>query len=113
MEFYVDECGEYDNFIMDAMRAYDPAVYTDADFDIFKHIEHDNIIYFDKSFNILTFCTIIVTPEHYKMSYTWCNGTRESIRAYVKGIDYVLARYNPLAFGEGALKFNKIRRVTS
>jgi len=112
MIFHIDKIGAYDNFIKECMRKYDPTIYNDSDFKILKTLKHENVLYFNKDFDILTFCTIIITPEYNKMTYTWCLGNRESVKAYVKGIDYVLARYNPLMFGKGALKFNKIRRVT-
>ena len=111
MKFLTDTKGEYDEFIKNAMREYDSTVYTEAEFDLLRTTEHENILYLDKSFNILTFCTIIVMADHYKMCYSWCDGSRESIKAYAKGIDYVVARCNPLAFGVGAIKFNKIKRL--
>ena len=111
-EYKTDINGICDQFVIDRMREYDPITYTEEDFKIFKSSKHQTVLYFDENFNIVTFCVIMVLPDQYKMAYTWCKGTRESIRAYTKGIDYVVARYNPLVFGKGALKFNKIKRIT-
>ena len=109
-DYIVDSIKQHDDFICEKMQIYDPSVYTELDFDIYRRSNHDNILYLDANDKIITFCVIINDYSQHKMAYTWCNGSKVSIQAYAKGIDYVIAKYNQISFSSGALKFNKIKR---
>ena len=98
-------------FIEEKMKAYDSEVYTEEEFDNFFKKPHKNIVFSSKSGEILAFACILVLTDGYKMCYTYTS--KRGKRAYAKGIDYMIARYSPMYFGEGALKFNKIRRLTN
>lgn len=107
--FIVDKNNNFDKFIIDKMKQLKKNEYTEDDFILYKLIKHENVLYYNNG-EFIAFCVIIldVIP---KMAYTWCDGTTKGKRAYAEGIDYVLARYNRLAFGVGALKVNKTRRI--
>lgn len=96
-------------FIEDKMSAYDSSVYTQSEFDNFFQKPHKNVIFYNKNGEIDAFACILVYADGFKMCYTYSSKTGK--RTYVKGIDYMIENYSPLYFGEGALKFNKIRRL--
>jgi len=91
------------------MQEYDASVYTDEDLETYFSLPHINVVATNEDGRVLAFACILVLEEGYKMCYTY--STKDGKKAYVKGIDYMVARYNPMYFGEGALKFNKIRRL--
>lgn len=108
----VDNDNKYDNFIMDKMREYDPTSYTDEDFKIYCNTPHTNMMYLDKDGNIIVFATILILDKINYMCYTWCSKTRDGIRGYIKGIDYMVKNYQPLKFNTAdSQKFNKIKRM--
>ena len=96
-------------FIERVMSNYDGEVYHKDDFDTYFSLDHINCMAITDDGYILAFACIVVEENAYKMCYTY--SAEDGKRAYAEGIDYMVARYNPMFFGEGALKFNKIRKL--
>lgn len=103
------EASAIKDFVCAKMREIDEDIYNDTELDRFFNADNRMVVY-EENDNILAFCGIIVLPDGYKMCYTWCSDKGK--RAYAEGIDYMIARYNPMFFGDGALKLNKIKRIT-
>lgn len=99
------------DLIIEKMQQVDPVVYTDEELHSYFRIPHKNIVFIDETNTIISFCCIINFQEGFKMCYTWCEPNRAGMRAYVRGIDYMMLHYYPMAFGEGAVKLNKIKRM--
>ena len=99
------------DFIESKMKEYDSNTYTDDDFAIYFNSEHKNIVALNDDGDIIAFCCLSRYNDGYRMCYTWCN--KQGRKAYAQGIDHVINNYGPIYFGEGALKFNKIKRITN
>lgn len=109
MTYYVEIDDSIRPFIEEKMSNIDKLVYNTEEFNLFFGMEHKNIFAVSDDGRLLAFACIAVLHDGYKMCYTWCD--KEGKRAYANGIDYMIARYNPMMFGQGALKFNKIKRI--
>lgn len=109
MNYYEAEDSEIRDFIEEKMSEYDSTIYTKEEFNAFFTQKHINIAIKDENNEYLAFACLVVLDKGFKMCYTY--SSRKGIRAYAKGIDYIIAKYTPLYFSNGALKFNKIRRL--
>lgn len=98
-------------FIEDKMSLVDPGIYNAEEFDRFFSYKHKIIADIDAKGKIIAFCGIMVKDKSFKMCHTWSDGTRAGILAYSNGIDHMITHYNPMEFGQGALRFNKIKRL--
>ncbi len=109
MNYYEADDNEIREFVEEKMSEYNSSLYTKDEFNSFFTEKHINIAIKDENNEFLAFACLLVLDKGYKMCYTYTS--IKGKKAYTKGIDYILAKYTPMYFGEGALKFNKIRRL--
>ena len=99
-------------YIQDKMSSVDSNVYNETEFNIFFSLPHRIFANINPHGIIIAFCTLRTLDNGYQMCYSWCNGTREGKKAYLKGIHSMIEDYGPISFAAGALKLNIIRRLT-
>jgi hypothetical protein len=116
--YLIDSNGVYDDFVIREMRKIDPETYGTSEFILYRHMDHDNVIYVSEEGEVIAFCVILVNRSFSQMNkrfpqitYTWCDGTLSGKKAYLMGIDFLFERYGDILVGPGALKINKIRRI--
>jgi len=80
-------------FIEKKMKAVDSEAYTQEDFDTYFSNEHLNIVSKSKSGKILAFCCIIVVNNTKYMGYSWCDNSYQGVKAYSKGLKYIISTY--------------------
>jgi len=81
------------SFIEEKMKAVDSEAYTQKDFDTYFSNKHLNITSKSKSGEILAFCCIIVLNNTKYMGYSWCDNSYKGVKAYSKGLKYIIATY--------------------
>jgi len=98
-------------FIQDSMRAVDDITYTQEDFDTYFSNEHLNIVSKSKSGKILAFCCIIVVNDTKYMCYSWCDNSYQGIKAYSKGLKYIISTYPEVQYMRDNLPTFIVKRI--
>ncbi len=107
---YIIEINDtWKSFICKNMVQYGE-VYNQKDFDAYFSMKHYNIGAFYQN-RLIAFGCVLEIDDIYAMCYSWNDGTREGKRAFAKGIDYILERFDGILFDdEYGNKYNKTKR---
>ena len=81
------------SFIEEKMRAIDGETYTQEDFDTYFSNKHLNVVSKAENGEIMAFCCIIGLNNTKFMGYSWCDNSYQGIKAYSKGLKYIISTY--------------------
>jgi len=98
-------------FIEEKMKAIDSETYTQKDFDTYFSNEHLNITSINKTDEIMAFCCIIVINNTKFMGYSWCDNSYQGVKAYSKGLKYIIATYPEVQYIKDILPTFIIKRI--
>ena len=100
------------DFIEEKMSEVDSKVYTKEDFNVYFTHKHINFTVLDDFNNIMAFCCIICLDNKRFMGYSWCDKTHQGIKAYSKGLQYVIKNYPDVLYDMDIIPKYIIKRIT-
>jgi len=98
-------------FIEAKMKAINSSVYTQEDFDAYFSNEHINVVSINKADEIMAFCCIMVINNTKFMGYSWCDNSYQGVKAYSKGLKYILATYPEVQYMKDILPTFITKRI--
>jgi len=98
-------------FIEEKMKEVDNIIYTQEDFDAYFSNEHINIVNINKTDKIMAFCCIIVINSTKFMCYSWCDNSYKGIKAYSKGLKYIIKTYPEVQYAKDNLPTFITKRI--
>ena len=97
--------------VEEKMNAVDSTIYTKNDFNAYFSSEHLNVVSRDKNGEILAFCCIIVLNNTKFMCYSWCDNSYKGIKAYSKGLKYIIKTYSEVQYMKDILPTFITKRI--
>jgi len=98
-------------FIEEKMNEIDNSIYTQEDFDAYFSNKHINLVNINKTDEIMAFCCIIVINNTKFMCYSWCNNSFQGIKAYSKGLKYIISTYPEMQYTKDNLPTFITKRI--
>ena len=87
--------------IEEKMSAINSADYNSNDFSIYFSLPHINVVWIDNE-RIIAFGCMVVIGGKNCMCYSWCENSFFGKRTYLKGLRYLISKYN-IVLDDGTL----------